>query len=46
MQIRSVPRLLRRNSVAIEDAEELLKRVAYESLGGENGDVFLRRENA
>jgi hypothetical protein len=46
MQIRSVPRMLRRNSAAIEDAEELLKRVACESLARENGDLFLRRDNA
>jgi hypothetical protein len=38
--------MLRRNSAAIEDAEELLKRVACESLARENGDLFLRRDNA
>jgi hypothetical protein len=45
MKIRSVPRLLRRNSAAVEHAKELLERAAYESLTGENWDLFLRREN-
>jgi hypothetical protein len=36
MKIRSVPRLLRRNSAAVEHAKELLERAAYESLTGEN----------
>jgi hypothetical protein len=37
---------LRRNPAAAEDAEELLKRVVYESPAGENGHLFLSRENA